>query len=78
MSSSSTGMNGLRCFADSTVGLLKTSPKEFRFKFQSFVFAKLGDTVFIHYTVVVCKMDETTKTCSNVSDHDEYLFRPHI
>ena len=36
----------------------------------------LGDTVFIHCTVVVCKTDETTETCSNVSDHAAGLFRP--
>ena len=42
--------------------------REFKFKFQSFVFAKLGDTVFVHCTVVVCEAGETTKTCENVGD----------
>ena len=58
-----------RCFADPTVGVIdKRDPREFKFKFQSFVFAKLGDTVFVHCTVVVCEAGETTQTCTNVSD----------
>ena len=43
--------------------------REFNFKFQSFVFAKLGDTVFVHCTVVVCEAGENTQTCTNVGDH---------
>ena len=60
----------LRCFADTTVGVIdETDPREFKFKFQSFVFAKLGDTVFVHCTVVVCEDGENTQTCTNVGDH---------
>ena len=57
----------LRCLADSTVRVIdEGNAREFKFKFQSFVFAKLGDSVFIHCTVVVCKAGETTQTCTNV------------
>ena len=63
-----------RCLADSTVGVIAArDAREFIFKFQSFVFAKLGDTVFVHCTVVVCKADETTQTCTNVSDQVAFL-----
>ena len=55
--------------ADTTVGVIdETDPREFKFKFQSFVFAKLGDTVFVHCTVVVCEAKEKTKTCTNVGE----------
>ena len=47
--------------------------KEFRFKFQSFVFAKLGDTVFVHCTVVVLEAGGTTKTCTNVGDETDLI-----
>ena len=64
----------LRCFADTTVGVIdETDTREFKFKFQSFVFAKLGDTVFIHCTVVVCGAKETTKTCTNVGEQVSLL-----
>ena len=51
------------------MGVIDTrDAKEFKFKFQSFVFAKLGDTVFVHCTVVVCEAEESTQTCTNVSN----------
>ena len=48
--------------------------REFKFQFQSFVFAKLGDTVFVHCTVVVCEDGESTQTCTNVGDQVALLF----
>ena len=62
--------SNFRCLADSTVGVIdQRDAREFKFKFQSFVFAKLGDTVFVHCTVVVCEAGETSQTCTNVGDH---------
>ena len=58
----------LRCLVDTTVGIIDEGDREFKFKFQSFVFAKLGDRVFVHCTVVVCETGESTNTCTNVGD----------
>ena len=59
----------LRCLVDRTVGVVGGSYlREFKFKFQSFVFAELGDRVFVHCTVVVCETGESTNTCTNVGD----------
>ena len=64
----------LRCLVDTTVGVIdERDPREFKFKFQSFVFAKLGDTVFVHCMVVVCEAAEKTKTCTNVGDEVSLL-----
>ena len=69
----------LRCLADSTVGVIgEIDAREFKFKFQSFVFAKLGDTVFVHCTVVVCEEGETTQTCTNVSDQVALIIMQHL
>ena len=61
--------SNLRCLADSTVKVIDArDASEFKFKFQSFVFAKLGDTVFVHCMVVVCEAGDATQTCTNVGD----------